>query len=78
MNVTKLDALEHYETSPHFSDSECAALDYVSELTKSRKVDPNSFARLAAHFNEPEIYEIVWLVANEHLCNLTNIGLKIG
>lgn len=36
-----------------FSDSECAALGYVSELTKGKKVDSNTFACLAAHFNEP-------------------------
>jgi hypothetical protein len=55
-----------------------AALDYNSEFTKGKKVDSNTFACLAAHFNEGEICDIVWLVASEHLSNLTNIGLNIG
>lgn len=61
MNATKFDVVEHYETGPRFSDSECAALGYVSELTKGKKVDSNTFACLAAHFNEREICDIVWL-----------------
>jgi len=30
------------------------------------------------HFNEGEICDIGWLVASEHLSNLTNIGPNIG
>jgi hypothetical protein len=29
------------------------------------------------HYSEREICEIVWLVASEHLYNITNIGLNI-
>src|SRR6266446_6972054 len=54
-----------------------AALDYVRELTKEKKVDPATFARTARHYSEREICEIVWLVASEHLYNMTNIGLNI-
>ena len=77
MNETKFDALEQYLTSPHFTDAERAALDYVTELTKERKVNPDTFARLSRYYSEREICEIVWLVASEHLYNLTNIGLNI-
>jgi alkylhydroperoxidase family enzyme len=77
MNEAKFDALEHYTTSPLFSDAERAALDYASELTKDKKVDPDTFACLSRHFSEREICEIVWLVASEHLYNMTNIGLNI-
>jgi alkylhydroperoxidase family enzyme len=52
-------------------------LDYVTELTRDKKADPDTFARMAAHFSEREICEIVWLVGSEHLYNLTNIGLNI-
>jgi len=52
-------------------------LDYVTQLTKEKKVDPETFARLARYFSEREICEIVWLVAGEHLYNITNIGLNI-
>jgi len=54
------------------------ALPYVTDLTRDKKVDPNTFARLARDFSEREICQIVWLVASEHLYNVTNIGLNIG
>jgi alkylhydroperoxidase family enzyme len=77
MNMTKFDALGQYRTSPLFSDRERAALDYVTELTRDKKVNPDTFARMAAHYSEREICEIVWLVASEHVYNMTNIGLNI-
>lgn len=77
MDQAKFDALDQYGTSPLFSDAERAALDYVTELTKDKKVDPDTFARLSRHYSERAICEIVWLVASEHLYNMTNIGLNI-
>jgi alkylhydroperoxidase family enzyme len=77
MNEAKFDALDQYRTSPLFSDAERAALDYVTGLTTDKKVDPDTFARLAGHYSERAICEIVWLVASEHLYNMTNIGLNI-
>jgi alkylhydroperoxidase family enzyme len=77
MNEAKFDALEEYGTSPLFTDAERAALDYVTELTKNKKVNSDTFTRLSRHYSEREICEIVWLVASEHLYNITNIGLNI-
>jgi alkylhydroperoxidase family enzyme len=77
MNVAKFDALEQYSTSPLFSEAERSALDYATELTRDKKVSPDTFARMARHYSEREICEIVWLVATEHLYNITNIGLNI-
>jgi alkylhydroperoxidase family enzyme len=77
MNEAKLDALSIYNTSPLFTDAERAALDYVTELTKDKKVNQETFSRLAGCYLEREICEIVWLVASEHLYNITNIGLNI-
>jgi len=77
MNEAKFDALEQYRTSSLFTDAEKAALDYVTDLTKDKKVNPDTFARLSRHYSEREICEIVWLVASEHLYNVTNIGLNI-
>jgi len=77
MNQAKFDALEQYRTSPLFTDAERAALDYVRELTKDKKVDPATFKRLSGFYSERQICEIVWLVASEHLYNMTNIGLNI-
>jgi alkylhydroperoxidase family enzyme len=77
MNGAKFDALEQYRTSTLFTDAERAALDYVTELTKNKKVNPDTFARLTRYYSEREICEIVWLVASEHIYNITNIGLNI-
>src|SRR5207244_2679485 len=77
-NAARLDALEQYRTSPLFTEAERAALDYATELTTNRAVSPETFERLARHYSEREICEIVWLVASEHLYNVSNIGLNIG
>ena len=77
MSEAKFDALDEYRTSALFTDAERAAFDYVTELTKEKKVNPDTFARIARHYSEREICEIVWLVASEHLYNMTNIGLNI-
>lgn len=77
MNEAKFDALDEYLTSPLFGEAERAALDYVTELTRDKKVNPATFARFAKHYSERQICEIVWLVASEHVYNMTNIGLNI-
>ena len=77
MNEAKLDALDRYSTSPLFTDSERAALDYATELTREKRIDPETFARLARCYSERAVCEIVWLVASEHLFNMINIGLNI-
>jgi alkylhydroperoxidase family enzyme len=77
MNPAKFDSLEQYRTSSMFSEAERALLDYVAELTANKEVNPDTFARLASHYSEREICEIVWVVASEHLYNMTNIGLNI-
>ena len=77
MNEAKFDALEQYGTSALFTESERAALDYVTELTRDKEVNPDTFARMSRHYSEREICEIVWLVASEHVYNMTNIGLNI-
>ena len=77
MNQAKFEALEQYGTSPLFTDAERAMLDYVTELTREKAVNPGTFSRMAAHYSERAICEIVWLVASEHVYNLTNIGLNV-
>jgi alkylhydroperoxidase family enzyme len=77
MAQAKFDALEEYRTSPLFSDAERAVLDYVTQLTLVKKVDPQTFTRMAGFYSERMICEIVWLVASEHFYNMTNIGLNI-
>ena len=77
MNEAKFDALGEYKTSSLFTDAERAALDYVTELTRDKQVSQSTFNRLASYYSEREICEIVWVIASEHLYNLTNIGLNI-
>jgi alkylhydroperoxidase family enzyme len=77
MNEAKFDALSEYATSPLFTDAERALLDYVTELTRDKSVNPSTFTQLARYYSERAICEIVWLVASEHFYNITNIGLNI-
>ena len=77
MNQAKFDALDQYQASPLFSEAERVALDYVTTLTREKKVDPKIFANLLKHYSERQICEIVYLVASEHVYNMTNIGLNI-
>jgi alkylhydroperoxidase family enzyme len=77
MNEAKFDAMDDYATSPLYNDAERALLDYVTSLTRDKKVEPESFARLRKYYSERAICEIVWLIASEHMYNMTNIGLNI-
>lgn len=73
----KIAALERYRESPLFSERERAALDYVTELTRDKKISTGAIGRLKANFSDREICEIAWLVAGEHVYNMINIGLNI-
>ena len=77
MNMEKFDALNEYDTSPLFTEAERSALDYVTKLTSDKKVDPDTFTRMRRYYSEREICEIVYLVATEHMANMTNIGLNL-
>ncbi len=77
MNEDRFDALDRYNESPLFTDAERSVLDYVTELTRDKKVNPKTFARMSSFYSERAICEVVWLVASEHFYNMTNIGLNI-
>lgn len=77
MNQDKFDVLEEYKTSPFFTNAERAMLDYVTELTTYKKVNPETFKLLARYYSEREICDIVWVIATEHVYNISNIGLNI-
>jgi alkylhydroperoxidase family enzyme len=49
MKQEQFDALEDYKTSPLFNNAERAALDYVTELTRDKKINPATFARMASY-----------------------------
>lgn len=77
MNEAKFDALSQYQTSPLFSEAEKAALDYVSEVVTHKHVNPATFKKLASYYSEREICDMVYLMATEHVSNITNISLNI-
>jgi alkylhydroperoxidase family enzyme len=77
-NAARFDALSEYRSSPLFTSAERAALDYAIELTVEREVRPETFEELACHYSDREICDIVWIVASEHLYNVSNIGLNIN
>ena len=77
LSLEKLDAVENWRASTLFSPAERAALAYVEEATRNKRVDEPTFERLRQHFNEREIVEITWLNALENYYNLINLPLEI-
>ena len=75
--MEKLNALSEYRTSPLFSDRERAALVFVEEATRRKRVSDATFEELRKHFNEREIIEITWLNAVHNYYNLINLPLGI-
>lgn len=77
MSLEKFHALAEYRTSPLFPDRERAALAYVEEATRNKRVSDATFEALRKHFQEWEIVEITWLNALENYYNLINLPLGI-
>jgi AhpD family alkylhydroperoxidase len=77
LTLEKFDALLEYRTSPLFSERERAALAYVEEATRHKRVSDATFEALRSHFSEREIVEITWLNALENYYNLINLPLEI-
>jgi alkylhydroperoxidase family enzyme len=77
LGMEKLNALSEYRTNSLFSDRERAALAYVEEATRQKRVSDATFEALRRHFSEREIVEITWLNAVENYYNLINLPLEI-
>jgi alkylhydroperoxidase family enzyme len=77
LGMEKFNALMEYRTSPLFTERERAALAYIEEATRHKRVSDATFEALRQHFNEREIIEITWLNAVENYYNLINIPLEI-
>jgi hypothetical protein len=41
-------------------------------------VRPETFERLKAFYSERQVCELAWVVATEHVYNISNHGLNIG
>ena len=60
---TKLAALAECETSREFSERERAVLGFATAIVRDdREVTDEDWARLRAHFSEPEVVELVFAV----------------
>lgn len=77
MDQAKFDAIDDYRASHRFSEKEKALLDFVTVLARDRQMDKELFDRLAQHYDERAICEIVWVVSTEFFYNIGNIGLNI-
>jgi len=70
-------------TTQAFGDRVSRSSELWSQLcrclrTGQKKVGDDTVARLEEFYIDREIRDIVWLVASEHIHNLTNIGLGVG
>ncbi len=70
--------LDEFETHAAFDEPERAAIAYAKALARDRQVPKAIFDRLAEHFSEREITEIVWLGGLESYFNAMAIPLSIG
>lgn len=77
MDQGKFDELAVYQTSNRFSEKEKVLLDFVTMLARDRKMEKELFDKLAKHYDERSICEIVWITATEFVYNISNIGLNI-
>ena len=75
--LEKLDAAPAWRTSPLFTPAERAALGFVEEATRTKRVSDATFAELRAHFDDRQIVAITWLNAVENYFNLLNGPLEI-
>jgi len=74
----RLQALDAFESSPLFSERECAALGYAEAMTDSaRRVDEAAFERLREHFDEQAILELTARVAFQNLSSKFNAALSV-
>jgi alkylhydroperoxidase family enzyme len=74
----KLADLGSWRESQAFSALERAALEYAERMTHTgQKVDDALFARLQAHFSEPQIVELTAAVALENFRSKFNPALGV-
>ena len=77
LTFEKMDSVADFRTSPLFTPRERAALAYVDEATRTKRVSDETFAAMRAHFSEEQIVAITWVNAVENYFNLLNGPLGI-
>ncbi|HEU4370518.1 MAG TPA: hypothetical protein VFV05_20045 [Methylomirabilota bacterium] len=74
----KVRAVDQSATSPLFGEPERAALAFAEAMTVTgQKVDDALFARVRAHFTEPQVVELAAAVALENFRSKFNVALGI-
>lgn len=70
--------MEHYQTSPLFTEAERAALQYADNITLSdQDVDDEEFARLRMFFDDDAIVELTATIAWENASSKFNRALRV-
>lgn len=77
IGLEKFHALPEWRESPLFGERERAALAFVEEATRNKRVADATFELLRAQFDDREIVEITFLNAVENFYNLINLPLEI-
>jgi len=75
IGLDKFKDLARFAESPHFSESEKAALAYTEEVTRTRSCCDATFETLRKHFDETEVVELTWLNAIGNYFNLIAVPL---
>jgi alkylhydroperoxidase family enzyme len=74
----KLQALDAWETSPLFDDTERLALAYADAMTfTDRDVDDALFAQLRTVFTDDELIELTATIAWENVSSTFNRALRV-
>ena len=74
----KVRAVDQAATSPLFDEPERAALAYAEAMTiTGQRVSDELFARLRAHFSEPQIVELTAAAALENFRSKFNVALGV-
>ncbi len=77
-NEAKLAELGSWRESKAFSELERVALEYAERMTYTgQKVDDELFARVKAHFSEPQVVELTAAVALENFRSKFNPALGV-
>jgi alkylhydroperoxidase family enzyme len=77
LGTAKFDALDAWRASGAFSPRERAALAFVEEATRGKRVSDATFAEAQRWFDERELAELALLNAIENFYNAMNLALGI-
>jgi alkylhydroperoxidase family enzyme len=75
-STEKIDALNDYAGSKHFSAAEKVALEYADAITRY-DVDDGLFARLQQHYDDDTIAELTMIIAWENASSRFNRAFRI-